>query len=114
MLYLIAVIMGYFVGTNALVQKQAMRFAGAGYANPVLGTLSALGAFGGWFCILPAAYFVGSDYGNGFLEGLYFVLASLGGALASGVLQIPGLNYLLAAITVFVNIGLATLVYTMT
>ncbi|OEY65995.1 hypothetical protein [Marinobacter sp. X15-166B] len=114
MLYLIALIMGYFAGTNALVQKQAMRFAGTRFANPVMGTLSALGALGGWFCILPAAYFVGSDYGNGFLEGFYFVMASLGGVLVSGMLQIAGLNYLLAAITVFVNIGLAILVYTMT
>lgn len=113
-MYLVAVIMGYFIGTNALVEKQAMRFVGHGYANPALGTLSKLGALGGWFCILPAAYFVGSDYGNGFLEGLYFVMAAFGGALLSGFLQIPGLNYLLSAITIFVNVALAFLVYSMT
>lgn len=114
MLYLIAVVMGYFVGTNALVEKQAKGFVGADYANPAMSMLSSLGAFGGWFCILPAAYFIGSDYGNGFLDGLFFVLASIGGAVLSGFLQIPGLNYLLSVVTIFVNIALAFVVYSMT
>jgi hypothetical protein len=114
LLYFIAVVMGYFVGTNALTEKQIKRFIWEGYANRVVGLLSALGAFGGWFCILPAAYFFGSDYGNGFLDGVFFVLASLGGALLSGFLQIPGLNYLLSAMTIFVNISLTILVYSIT
>lgn len=113
-MYFIAVIMGYFIGTNALVEKQVARFIGNAYANPAMGALSKLGAFGGWFCILPAAYFVGSDYGNGFLEGFYFVLAAFGGALLSGFFQIAGLNYLLSSLTIFVNIALAALVYSMT
>ena len=114
MVYLIGALMGYFVGTNALVEKQAQRFVGFGYSNKTMGLFSRLGGFGGWFCIIPAAYFVGSDYGNGFLEGFYFVLAVMGGALISGILQIPGINYLLSAITLFVNIGLAIAVYSMT
>lgn len=109
--YLIAVIMGYFVGNNALVEKRARHFAGASFANPVLGNLSSLGAFGGWFCILPAAYFVGADYGNSFMEGFLFVVASLGGSLLAGMIQIPGLNYLLSAATLFINVALAAVVY---
>ncbi|EGR4459406.1 hypothetical protein PY199_003591 [Vibrio cholerae] len=112
--YFIGALMGYFVGTNALVEKQVRRFVGYGYSNQVMGLLSSLGGLGGWFCIIPAAYFVGSDYGNGFLEGLYFVLAVISGAFASGILQIPGLNYLLSALTLFVNIGLAIAVYSIT
>ncbi|QPK03981.1 hypothetical protein LWM38_07065 [Vibrio kanaloae] len=112
--YFLGALMGYFVGTNALVEKQAQRFVGCGYSNQTMGLLSRLGGLGGWFCIIPAAYFVGADYGNGFLEGFYFVLAVMGGAFASGMLQIPGVNYLLSAITLFVNIGLVFAVYSIT
>lgn len=114
MLYVIAVVMGYFIGTNAMVQRRASSDIGASFANPTLGLLSALGGFGGWFCILPAAYFVGSADGSGFLQGLLFCAASLGGALISGLFQIPGINYLFSALTLFVNIGLAVLVYFIT
>lgn len=106
--------MGYFVGTNSLVEKQAQRFVGCGYSNKTAGFLSQIGGFGGWFCILPAAYFVGSSYGNGFLEGFYFVLAVIGGAFISGILQILGINYLFSALTIFINIGLAIAIYSIT
>lgn len=106
--------MGYFVGTNGLVQKSAKSFAGMGYSNRTLGRLSELGGVGGWFCILPAAYFVGSAYGNGFLQGVYFCVAAVGGAVVSGVFQVRGLNYLLSALTLIVNTGLAALVYGIT
>ena len=111
MVYLIAVLMGYLVGTNALVEKQSKALIGGGFANPTMGTLSSLGGFGGWFCVLPAAYFVGASWGNGFLEGLFFVLAVLGGVFVSGSMQIPVLNYLLSAMTLFINIALASVVY---
>lgn len=114
MVYLIAVVMGYFIGTNHLVQRLSQSSIGAGYANPTLGLLSSLGGFGGWFCILPAAYFVGADYGSGFVNGLFFVLASFGGALFAGFMQVPGANYLLSAMTLLVNLTLATLVYFLT
>ena len=42
------------------------------------------------------------------------MLASIGGAVLSGFLQIPGLNYLLSVVTIFVNIALAVVVYSMT
>lgn len=106
--------MGYFIGTNGIVQRRASSFVGMGHANPTLGLLSSLGGFGGWFCVLPAAYFVGADYGNGFLQGALFCAASLGGALLSGLFQIPGINYLLSALALFINVGLAVLVYLMT
>jgi hypothetical protein len=112
--YLIAVVMGYFVGTNAIVHKRAKSSIGAEYANPILRLLSELGGLGGWFCILPAAYFVGSGYGNGFMQGLLFCATALGGALLAGLAQMPGLNYLISASTLFVNAGLAALVYTLT
>jgi hypothetical protein len=114
LVYVIAVVMGYFIGTNAMVQKRASSDIGASFANPTLGLFSALGGFGGWFCVLPAAYFVGSADDNGFLQGLLFCVASLGGALISGFVQIPGINYLFSALTLFVNVGLAVLVYVTT
>lgn len=114
LVYLIALIMGCFICNNGLVQKQTRSFAGMGYSNATLGLLSELGGLGGWFCVLPAAYFVGSADGNGFVQGLLFCLASFGGAVIAPFVQIPGLNYLLSSMTLFVNIGLATLVYFMT
>lgn len=114
MVYFLGILMGYFIGTNSLVEKQAKRFVGCHYSNKTAGLMSELGAFGGWFCVLPAAYFVSSDYGNGFLEGLYFVLAVFGGAFVSGLLQIPGVNYLFSALTIFINIGLVAAIYSIT
>ena len=76
--------------------------------------MSALGGLGGWFCILPAAYFVGSDYDNGFLQGLLFCVAALGGAILAGLVKFPGISYLISAFTLPVNIGLAILVYLIT
>lgn len=114
MVYFLGILMGYFIGTNSIVEKQAKRFVGCAYANPIMGLFSSLGGFGGWFCILPAAYFVGSAYGNGFLEGFSFVLAVLGGSFISGTLQIRSLNYLFSAFTVFINIALAFAVYLLT
>jgi len=78
----IALLMGYLTGNNALVEHRAKSFVGMGYANPTAGTLSRLGGLGGWFCILPAAYFVGSGDGGGFLVGLLFcAVAVAGGAV---------------------------------
>ncbi|WP_330926043.1 hypothetical protein [Candidatus Sororendozoicomonas aggregata] len=111
MVYFIALIMGYFVATNALVEKGVSQSIGARYLNPLLGTLSKLGAFGGWFCVLPTAYFVGSSYGNNFTDGLIFVGISLLGSLMSGFLQIPGINYIFSSLTLFVNVALAITVY---
>ncbi|MES2877331.1 MAG: hypothetical protein V4713_02830 [Pseudomonadota bacterium] len=112
--YLIAVVMGYFVATNGMVESSARKLIGMAYANPTFGKMSALGGLGGWFCVLPAAYFVGSDYGNGFLQGLLFCVAALGGAILAGVIKVPGLSYLISAFTLAVNIGLAILVYVIT
>jgi hypothetical protein len=106
--------MGYLIGTNGLVQKRSKSFVGMGYANPTLGLLSQLGGFGGWFCILPAAYFVGSTYEHGFLQGSSFCAAALVGAVVAGAFQAPGLNYLISALTLPANIGLAAFVYIMT
>ena len=113
MVYILGTLMGYFMGTNYFVEKQTQRYVGAGYGNPIAGQLSKLGALGGWFCVFPAAYFVGSDYGSGLLEGFYFVLAFVGGVMISGSLQIPGLNYIFSALTVFLNIGLVFSVYSL-
>jgi hypothetical protein len=106
--------MGYLIGTNSLVQRRSKSFAGMGYANPTLGLLSQLGGFGGWFCILPAAYFVGSTYGHGFLQGFSFCAAALAGAAVAGACQFPGLNFLISALTLPANVGFAGLVYIMT
>jgi hypothetical protein len=114
LVYLIAVVMGYFIATNGMVQRRAKSFIGMGFANPTLRLLSELGGLGGWFCIFPAAYFVGSSYGNGFLQGVLFCVAALGGAILAGLVKIPGFNYLISASTLFVNIGLAILVYVIT
>jgi len=113
MVYLLGALMGYFVGTNYFVQKQAKSFIGCGFSNQTAGLLSSLGGFG-VFCIFCAAYFVGSDYGNGFLDGLFFVLVAYGGIFISGFLQIPGFNYLFSALTIFINIALAAAVYSLT
>lgn len=113
MVYLIAVLMGYLVGTNSIVERQIKAFAGCGYSNSTLGTLSALGGFGGWFCAIPAAYFVGSAWGNGVVDGVLFILAVLGGAVVSGFLRRNPLNYLLSALTLPANVALVFVVYTL-
>lgn len=109
--YAIAVVMGYFVGTNALVNKQARGYFGEQYAHPALGLLSALGFFGGWFCIIPAAFFVSHAYDNGIFQGVLFCVVALGGSLLSGFAQITGVNYYISAATLFVNSALAAVVY---
>lgn len=117
-LYIIAALMGYFSAINARVAGQAQRSIGAMFESPTARLLLSLGGFGGWFCILPAAYFVGSADGNGFLQGLLFCLAALGGAfvsgLISGLIRVPGLTQLIAILTLFLNVGLAVLVYYLT
>jgi hypothetical protein len=114
LVYAIALVMGYFIGNNGLVEKRARSFIGMGFANQTAATLSKLGGLGGWFCILPAAYFAGSADGSGFMQGLFFVLSSLAGAAIAAVAQIPGINYLLSVATLFANIALAILVYVVT
>ncbi len=114
MIYAIGILMGYFIGTNGFVQRRAQSYIGMGYANRTWGLLSELGGLGGWFCILPAAYFVGSAYGNSFWQGALFCLAALVGALLSGLLKIPALSYLISALTLPANIGLAVLVFVIT
>ena len=111
MVYLIAIAMGYFVAVNSMVERRSRSFVGLGYANPTLARMSALGGLGGWFCILPAAYFVGSSHGNGFLQGFLFCVASIAGAIPAGLIRMPELSYLVSAFTLPVNIGLAILVY---
>jgi len=106
--------MGYFIGNNGLVERRARSFIGMGFANPTAAQLSRLGGLGGWFCILPAAYFAGSADGNGFMQALLFLAASMAGAAVAAIVQIPGVNYLLSAATLFVNIALAVLVYVVT
>jgi hypothetical protein len=111
MIYFLGLLMGYFIGTNIYVEKQASRFVGGAYANPIISQLSRFGGLGGWFCAIPAACIVWADYGNGFLECVYFVLAYISGIMISGALQIPGLNRIFSPLTVFINIGLVFLVY---
>ncbi|WP_231882935.1 hypothetical protein, partial [Oleiphilus sp. HI0132] len=110
MIYFLGFLMGYFIGTNVYVEKQASSLVGRAYANQVIRQLSRFGGLGGWFCVIPAAYLVWADYGNGFLECVYFILAYIGGIMISGALQIPGLNRILSPFTVFINIGLVLLV----
>lgn len=114
MVYLIAALMGYFVGINSTVERQARTFIGMGYANPTAAKMSALGGFGGWFCIIPAAYFVGSEYDKGFWDGALFCVAALGGAFVAGFLRFPSVSYLISVLTLPVNIALAVLVYFLT
>lgn len=114
MVYLIAVVMGYFTAINGMVEYRARKFFSMRYANPTYAKMSALGVLDVWFCILPATYFVGSDYGNGFLQGLLFFLATFGGAFLAGLVKFPSLSYLISAFTLPVNIGLTILVYLIT
>lgn len=111
MVYVLAALMGYVVATNSLIEKRVKSFPGMGYANPLMGKLSALGGLGGWFCILPAAYFVASAAGNGFLQGVLFCLAALGGALLGGLFQVHTLSYAISTFALFINVGLAVIVY---
>ena len=114
MVYLIAIVMGYFVATNGMVERRAKTLIGMGYANPTYAKMSALGGLGGWFCILPAAYFVGSDYDNGFLQGLLFCASAFFGGILAGLIKFPGLRYLISAFTLPINVGLVALVYFIT
>ncbi|MGY0556289.1 hypothetical protein [Lysobacter sp. A421] len=114
MLYIIAALMGYIIATNIFVSRAAQRDIGSSFVSPTANLLLSLGGFAGWFCILPAAYFAGSADGNGFLQGILFVLASLGGGLLASFIRIPGLSQLIAILALFLNVGLAVLVYYVT
>lgn len=114
MLYVIAALMGYVITANIRVSRAAQQDIGAMFVSPTARLLLSVGGFAGWFCILPAAYFAGSADGNGFLQGLLFVLASLGGGFFSGFFRIPGLTQLVAILAIFINVGLAVLVYYLT
>lgn len=114
MIYLIAVMMGYFTATNGMVERRTRAFPGMGYNNPNYAKMSALGGLGGWFCILPAAYFFGSAYGNGLLEGFIFCIAALGGAILAGIAKFQNLSYIVSAITLPANIALTAVVYFIT
>ena len=114
MIYVIAIVMGYLIGTNGMVQRRAKGYIGMGYANKTWGLLSELGGLGGWFCILPAAYFVGSAYESGFWQGVLFCFATMIGAILSGLFKIPALSYLLSALALPINVGLAALVFVIT
>jgi hypothetical protein len=114
MVYVVAVLMGFLVGINAIVERQIKAFAGCGYSNSTLGTLSTLGGFGGWFCAIPAAYFVGSAWGNGIVDGVIFIVAVFAGAFVSGFFRRSPLNYWLSALTLPANVALVFVVYTLT
>lgn len=115
MLYVIAAIMGYVITCNVRMSRAAQYDIGAMLVDPTARRLLSLGgAIGGWFCILPAAYFTASAEGNGFFEGFLFVVASLAGGFLTSVLRVPGLTQLLAILTVFINVGLAALVFYLT
>lgn len=106
--------MGIVITYNMLVSRAAQQFIGTSFADPTPRLLLSLGGLGGWFCILPAAYFAGSADGHGFLQGLLFVLASLGGAIVAGLFRIPGLTQLVAILALPINVGFAVLVYYLT
>ncbi|NNC26013.1 hypothetical protein HKX42_03860 [Salinisphaera sp. USBA-960] len=106
--------MGYFVGTNALVNKRMGAMINGQPYSSVWQLMSGLGAFAGWFCILPAAYFVSTAWGNDFWNGLGFCAAALGGSLLSGFFQVPGFNQLLCAGAIVVNVACVVAVYILT
>ncbi len=106
--------MGFVITKNMRVSRAAQYDIGSSFVSPTANILLSLGGLGGWFCILPAAYFAGSADGNGFLQGLLFVLASLGGGLLGGFIRIPGLSQLVAILALPINVGLAALVYYIT
>jgi hypothetical protein len=110
MIYLIAMLMGYVAGTNSLVAKQA-RIPGRGFFNPKVRFLLTVGGFSGWFCILPAALAAGAYSNNTFLGFILFVVAAVGGAFAAGLFQIPIFNRLIGILSIFLNIGLTILVF---
>ena len=114
MVYFLGVLMGYLIGVNTIVEKQITKNFGEMYVNKTIGFLSSIGGLGGWFCILPAAYFVGADYRNGFLNGAYLILSYLFGAFISGMLQVYDLNRSLSPFTLPINIALAVTIYHLT
>ena len=115
MLYAIAVLMGFVITKNMHVSSAAQQFIGMSFTNPTANLLLSLGGLAGWFCILPAAYFVGSADGNGFMQGLLFAVAALvGGGLLGGFVRVPGLNQLVAVLALPINVGLVVLVYFLT
>ena len=106
--------MGYVITSNIRMSRAAQYDMGAMLVDPTARLLLSLGGFAGWFCILPAAYFAGSAEGNGFLQGLLFALAALGGGILTGIVRVPGLTQLIAILAIFINVGLAALVFYLT
>ena len=112
MIYLIAALMGYFAGTNALIEKQS-KIPGRGFFNPKARFLLSIGGFGGWFCILPAAFAAGTYSNNSIVGFVLFIVIAIVGAFAAGLLQIPILNLLIGVMCIFLNTGLAILAFSL-
>jgi hypothetical protein len=114
MYLLIAVTMGYLSATNGWVESQVRQSFGAGYANPILGRLSAFGGLASWACVLPAAYFYStSDYDKNLWDALIFILCSFGGAMVAGLTKSRRLRYLLSPSVLLVNPAMVAAAYWM-
>ncbi|WP_157601273.1 hypothetical protein [Psychromonas ossibalaenae] len=92
MVYFIGLLMGYFIGTNLQTEQQVHTSEECAFPNQTFALLSSYGALGGWFCVVGVAYVIGLDYKSGFIEGLYFVIFVLAGALFSGLFKIPAIT----------------------
>jgi len=112
MIYLIAALMGYFIGTNSLIEKQS-KIPGRGFFNKKTRLLISIGGFGGWFCILPAAFAAGAASNNGIIGFILFIVAAIGGAFTAGLFQVPILNRFIGIMCIFLNIGLAILTFSL-
>ncbi|MDN3617387.1 hypothetical protein ACFFUS_11640 [Vibrio gallaecicus] len=113
MIYFMGFLMGYFSGTNFLVQQE-IQTEGYGYSNPIFGFLSSIGSLGGALLLTLALYFIGVGEESGVLEGIYFMLAAFVGMFMSGYYEIRRFNYLFSALTIFINISLVFKVYLLT
>ncbi len=113
MVYFIGLLMGYFIGTNLQAEKQAHTSEEFAFSNQTFALLSSYGALGGWFCVVSVVYVIDLDYKSGFIEGLYFVTFVSAGAAVSGLFKIPAITQLLSAFTLFINIALASVAYSL-
>lgn len=115
MIYVIAAIMSYLVNNNSIVVKKSTLLGT--HSNATLNALTALGSWGGWLCIIPAAFIVGTTDDYTAIYGVLFMVAAY---VASYIAPLDNIidrtygyivGYILSALTLPINAALVVYLY---
>lgn len=115
MIYVIAAIMSYLVNNNSIVVKKSTLIGT--HNNDTLNILTALGSWGGWLCIIPAAFIVGTSDDYTAINGVLFFVAAFVASYIAPIDHIVGrvhgyaVGYIFSALTLPINVALLIYLY---